>query len=1088
MTLTNLPQVQTGTNIAGAHRMNDDHEESLDPGTVPVTAAGALFTYYDIESLNNVFTLATYTPRNDRVDVFHLVDDDGSPFGTQMAADGLDKDAARERIIAANPAYTGSSIGFFDLSTWQGNRVLATMMGLSDAERVNDPQSRSSYGHRLRPVCDTDPGYDPVGTHPYLAGYNSSQYDTTMLALYLMEAFAHLPPTLARGARADHGFAPARASDLRGYNDELFSSSFRDYMPRYLTDGRAAGGLGWDSVPHRIRAAMISSGRHLDVARLNELQRFVGLKRLLGGMGRQILESGQLGAHNATVRTNEDLLDLMAYNVSDVIGLHKLFEHPTYSNAFDLKNALLAEYPETVYERRQDAYAPDVRPSRTRRNRLTPDSTSARFVSLILAPYAPLKDMPVVSFDYPCAQVAAARGVEPVNVLAQCREFFYGCVTDPGARARFDLVHDYYTSIENKNFNDSSTYAADYPEPGSPGTPAHPVHVLREIPKAPNNLPYFNADGTASNCFATFSTGGIHGAETDQEAFAADLAAWEATQAVRAEVMATYPDPLDMRRARQLTLADGRVVTWDEVITARSVISSRSGAKDLTGLSQALAGLGEHPGPQDLARVTQEFAGIGYKPARPRPELFAAKDDGSTRLRPRYAYTSAARAIHEDFVSYYPNLLRNMGAFANPELGMDRYAKIFFDKERYGQEMKRPGITREEKKRLQVLREGTKLILNTASGAGDTTFGSSPIRMNNTIIAMRIIGQLFTWRVGQAQTTAGARIISTNTDGLYSVLDTVANNRVLAEQSAAIGIDIEPEELLIVSKDSNNRLELKLPADPTRPDWEATIESASGASLACHEEPLPTKSLAHPAVLDWALARYLRYVAGGYTPPWRTTPLSLDEPLDVLTGKQLMHDAIRDNPPVLAARLFQNVLAASVAMITHPFAADPVDPVRPDPGVIENPRPLQHYNRIFVVHAGKPGAVSLRTASAHVVNAASRLKRRSEGRETVTTDAVALRILSANGFAREARSASAANKTLLPPDQDVGVRKVPGIDPAWSVLIDNRDLLTLPEAELRSLLGCLDIDVYVQMLASAYDKNWKRSSAASDTGDEEEED
>jgi hypothetical protein len=37
--------------------------------------------------------------------------------------------------------------------------------------------------------------------------------------------------------------------------------------------------------------------------------------------------------------------------------------------------------------------------------------------------------------------------------------------------------------------------------------------------------------------------------------------------------------------------------------------------------------------------------------------------------------------IHEDFTSYYPNLLRNMRAFYNPELGEGRYAKIFLDKD-----------------------------------------------------------------------------------------------------------------------------------------------------------------------------------------------------------------------------------------------------------------------------------------------------------------------------------------------------------------------------------------------------------------------
>ena len=124
-----------------------------------------------------------------------------------------------------------------------------------------------------------------------------------------------------------------------------------------------------------------------------------------------------------------------------------------------------------------------------------------------------------------------------------------------------------------------------------------------------------------------------------------------------------------------------------------------------------------------------------------------------------YKRQSSDEAIHEDFASYYPLLLTNMSAFYNPDLGDDRYLKIFHDKERYGKQMKDQSLSAAERERLGVLRNGTKLILNSASGAGDASH-DNPIRVNNQIISMRIIGQLFSWRVGQAQTLAGARIIS----------------------------------------------------------------------------------------------------------------------------------------------------------------------------------------------------------------------------------------------------------------------------------------------------------------------------------------
>ena len=1045
-----------------------------------ITAASASFTFYDIESLDNVFTLCAYNRRTNSIDVFWLADDnDGDTLSEELRQTPFDPAIAVETILEENPAFQvrdglARTIRIHDLATWEGVYTLASMFGVSDAESVNDPDSVSSYSSHLRPTCDTDPGFDPFDAHPYFVGFNSYNYDTTMLALCLMESLSHLGRALKNGEHPSTGFTPAKASILRSYNNDLFTESYKKYMPRYLEDGPVAGRDGRNSTPNRIRQAMISSGRHIDAARLNEAQQMVALKRLLGGLGRQIRESDKLGAHNATVRTLHDLYDLLAYNVSDVVGLAHVFEHPTYSSNFDLKQGLLEEYPETIYNQSRGSYSPNVHPKSVRWGRLTPDSTSAKFVGLILSPYGKLADIETVSFLYPSERVAKERGVPRVNVLDQCREFFYENISDPEARAGFDEVYAFYKSIEGQNFNDSVEYQRNYPN-----GPA--AKVLSEIAKRPNNLPYFHADGTPSTCFVTFSTGGIHGAEANWNALADDIEAWEETESRLRIAKEMYPDPLDMRNAKTITLTDGTTIKHTDVLTSKTTI------KALTARSEAIAALGENPDPEQLAAVEEEFAGIGYRPSKPRPEIFKTQTDGSTKLKPNLVYTSMGEAIHEDFTSYYPNMLRNMSAFWNEELGEDRYAKILGDKDRYDVLRKDPTKSPEERARYNIMREGTKLILNAASGAGDMTFGSSPIRVNNQIISMRIIGQLFSWRIGQAQTLAGARIVSTNTDGLYSAdLDNETNNRVLAEQQAHINVDIEPEPLIIVSKDSNNRLELEIPDDPGTPAWEAKIISASGGTLACHKGPQPTKSLAHPAVLDWALARYLRYIVGGYVPSWRTEPLSLAEPLDRRLGKQLMLQAVQQSDPVMAARLFQNMITASNGKITIPFAADPVDPIDPDPDAVVNPRSLQHHNRVFIVHAGKPGAVSLRAAGAWMVNPASKLKRRRDNEAPTVTDPVALEILRTNGFARTRLEAAQEKRTLLPEDQDVAVRRITGVDPNWSIIIENRDLVCMDENELRELLGCLDLDVYLDMLASTFEKNWMNSSKSATATPSEE--
>src|SRR5699024_11359270 len=89
-----------------------------------------------------------------------------------------------------------------------------------------------------------------------------------------------------------------------------------------------------------------------------------------------------------------------------------------------------------------------------------------------------------------------------------------------------------------------------------------------------------------------------------------------------------------------------------------------------------------------LANRSLSKATYRDEPATAPPQLFIQQNGeyskGSTKLHNSYTRTSAGLVIHEDFTSYYPNLLRNMRAFYNPELGEDRYTSIFFEKERLG--------------------------------------------------------------------------------------------------------------------------------------------------------------------------------------------------------------------------------------------------------------------------------------------------------------------------------------------------------------------------------------------------------------------
>lgn len=1089
---------------------------SLAPALTPVTAATSAFTFYDIESLSNVFTLCAYTPaiadgQRGTLEVFYLID--RAPDGTNLA-DSIDHNHLGQLIFSSNPALPphpfGTLVRFFDLRHLDANLRLAQVIGLSDAEHVGHRRDRSSLPANLRPVCDTDAEYDPV-RHPFLAGYNSLNYDTVMLGLYFMEL------CLAETEQLDpRTFTPNSASALRQHNDQLFSDQHIEYMPGYL---------GWDSPQAVLRRNMINSGRHLDVARLNELQFKVSLKRLLGMLGRQIKESDKL-SNDTEITTLEEFYELIAYNVSDCLGLSQLFRHSTYAGNFDLKAGLLAQYSETVFAKNGSI----------RRDRLTIDASSAKFVGRILAPYDPLDDIEAVSYLYPEKAVALEHGIAQVNVLDECVKFFEQEVaanpaTTPGAtpaqreaHAQFMQVVDYYRSIEGKNFNDSENYTDRFDQP---------THLLRAIPKTPNNLPYFQADATPSSCFVTFSYGGIHGAEADIDRYDRERVEHRIHAALIERAKLLFPDARDFvaeakRQHNLLTLPDGTTVDKRIVLlgsdpakvkyrgakkgdderneaiaratsqvpdTATLLATQRDANQEL---DVVVAGDILLPGKIVLATTSASKASYRDEPARRAPMLFVEKKgdplDRSTKLHANYARTSAGLVVHEDFTSYYPNLLRNMRAFYNPELGEDRYASIFFDKERYGRELKQSGLSPDEKARLNTLRNGTKLILNSASGAGDAAH-KTPIRMNNRIISMRILGQLFSWRIGQAQTLAGARIISTNTDGLYSVVngsdgfDEARNNQVLAQQQAAINIDIEPELMFLISKDSNNRLELHASqGGPSLVD--AKIIAAGGGTLACHAGPTPTKSLAHAAVLDFALARYLKVIASRGEPAFA-------EAYDPALGREMIEAAVDLLDPVHTLLLFQNVIAASRGSITYPFAADAITdeaawveteivPSMHDLGATEsvetrleldssfvrNPRALQMVNRVFVVKSDTPGAVNLHNAGAWKVTQAMRTKRQAEGTETVRTDPVATQILRSHGWTRSLLAPGDKGLNHLPHDQDVVVRKISGIDSSWPMVVLNDDLHMLSSAATTELIAALDLAVYAQMLGEVYTKSW----------------
>lgn len=1004
-------------------------------------------SFYDIESLNNVFSLCNFRRNENIVDVYLIVDDkldtNGGANGEFVLTDDI-KAYICDRIYLRNKNFTGP-VRFYYLSEYGANIHLINTFGAKDDNGSFEQLAQDNPEFHML-VNDTDDGYSPE-KHSYYFGYNSANYDTTMYALWVNETFWVSNNTLK--------FSPPTAQQMRNHNDNLFSPQYIECMPSYL-QRRSAGnyGSGYANRENIIRRNILRSGRHIDVAALNEKMQKVALKRLLGMLGRQILESDKLKPDQATLYTLDELAELIAYNVSDCVNLPYVLMNKTYRSNFELKKGLLEKYPELIYNKMPDKYAPDVRPDNVRRDRLYIDSSSAKFASYSLCPYGTLDDIETVSFMYPSEAKSKELGIPRVNVLDECRKFFYGLYPNrPDLQAEFDRIYYYYkNNVEGRNFNDSKEYAECWSKKNA-DKHVLPAYSVKELPKCNLALPYFTKDGIPSSCYVTFGVGGIHGAEYNEALYDADVKAYAELETLHKLVRSQYPDPLMLKQKDPTTKKawsfeyNGVKHKSSEFLTPKSTASSA------------------------------EWKDISKK----RPELFRPDKKGVFKLNKRYVFTSADDCNHEDFTSYYPNLLIMMQAFNNPGLGYDRYEEIFGDKQTYGKYMKDKSRSEDERDYYSNAREGTKLVLNSASGAADAQF-YTPIRMNNQIISMRIIGQLFTFRIGQAQTYAGAKITSTNTDGLFSVFEPEENARILAREAANINVEIEPEYCYLVSKDSNNRIEL---------DENGGIIRASGGSLACHRRPEPTKSLAHAAIIDYALCEYLRNVDHIHTDIKHA--LSCD--FDRSKGWVILYNARFAFPDTVAyLNMFQTMVASSIGSQTYIFGEtdnllmykEHICTIPFDKGLFNaacdcrDINIMSHYNRVFFVKKefgtvyGKP-IFHLCNAAARVITAAQKLTRKKLNQIPVQHDPYALALLEKFGL----------REKDIPVGKEAKITKVSGIEPNWYVYIENRSLYELSEHEKRLLIDNLAIDNYLTLISDSFDRNWSNTCPPNESDDDD---
>ena len=911
------------------------------------------------------------------------------------------------------------------------------------------------------------------------------------------------------------------------------------------------GTENYQSTAFKLRQCWLRSGRHIDIGRLNEKQRRVALKRQLGVLGRQIFEDPSV-----VTGETQDVADLIAYNCSDVIGSHFLFLDDNYQAPLANKQMILDTYPETVFTvtaedlpavaRHEKQVARD--PSNIRKTRLKVDSTSQQIISTVLCPNPESRfpDHATIghALIYPDASVA--RDVAPRDVLEETSTYFYETVLptvlpewQPLAVYQWERARQHYRWLAERNVNSSEFFN---PIEGKPVT--GPGSITSQMPGLGTCLIYFGQDGRPTSCYAIVSEGGIHGAEFDADAYRRDIEAYKDAVTVQRRLIELFdPENHDPDTAARNILVEGvRVISRDFIkdpstgepfeykgrhFLAKHVLTSGSTRKRARFKSFSRPQLFK-PKPMTATKKTNLTApvaqgGIGFPAklslATAKSQLIKHKFSEteakrivdeiidspdmplefiSDGLNSRYAKTSAAEVNHDDFASYYPNLLRRMAAFYNPELGYDRYGELYDQKQTFGIYQKHPDEAPEaERAHIAQLsaaeqgrhwkrrRDGVKLMLNAGSGAGDATFDNA-IRKNNTVTAMRMIGQLFTWRIGQAQSLEGGLVPSTNTDGLYTVMDEKRSDDVLARESATIEVDIEPERMNLVSKDSNNRVEYAVPT-PDRPIWKpnpTTVADfdehavrifAAGGSLSCWRGPSTAKSIDHPALYDRIMAYYLIAEKELGEALNLGPEHMLAEPFDRELAREIIrryvNEALAAEPAHRPDRLRQALSLFQTMVVSSPSSYSFVmcRPIAANGTYESDWRSMQHYNRVFFV---RPDAdlTSVPTAvRATIMRASARIVDKSKAStEAQTDDPTAVDELARQGVSLAQIEEEGRVAKMV---------KVNGINPEQVCAIVNGDLyLMAASTEAETLIRALDIEAYLDRIEEIYEDNWRNGS------------
>lgn len=304
--------------------------------------------FYDYEVLQNVTTNAMLFPGSRQIVIPYNVHlDSVQPNVPQLTVNQEDENQMLAYIIEQNRS---------SLKRWNipEENVRMTPHFMQEIQKLDTliPQNRGT-----------------------MFGFNSSGYDVAITA-YLLDQ-----------ARQD------RYSNVKKDNivtDAAMVREFSDYLINHTKRSP------WASVRDRANetrnfelfqkfAALMNSPWNIDVQSLNAKMSKTALKRLAAQGGFKVETSQKLKDGKSVLESNEELAELLAYNVNDIFATLWLFEQKAYQTPYNQRITLIERYGDNQFKGKN----------------IKRDSTEAKLIENVISPNDSLVDDDTLTLAYP---------------------------------------------------------------------------------------------------------------------------------------------------------------------------------------------------------------------------------------------------------------------------------------------------------------------------------------------------------------------------------------------------------------------------------------------------------------------------------------------------------------------------------------------------------------------------------------------------------------------------------------------------------------------------------------------------------------